>query len=297
MKSLQLKQVRYFLKLSQHLNFSDAARDLRISQPSLTKGIRQLEEYLGETLIRREGKVTHLTPFGRAMLLHFRELDEAALRAETKAAHLAGGAQATLRIGLMCTIGPRQIAPFLSVYRDANPGVEVLLEDLHRSELSDVLMSGRVDVALVGAEVSAEQRFRYIHLYQERMAVACTADHPITSQQSATLDQVLAHPYIDRLMCEFRDTFLSEASRRSFEPKIIVRSDREDWAQYLVARGFGIALMPEKSTVVSGLTLVPMNEPILERQVSLAVPLGREDTGPVQALIAEAKRFDWSLAT
>ena len=75
---LHTTRIRYFLTYCESLNFSNAARKLNISQPALTRALARLEEELGAPLVRREGKRTHLTPFGTAMLRPFKEFVDVA---------------------------------------------------------------------------------------------------------------------------------------------------------------------------------------------------------------------------
>ncbi|MGD9293396.1 MAG: LysR family transcriptional regulator [Roseobacter sp.] len=294
MEHLDLKRIRYYLKLVETLNFSEAARALKITQSGLTKAIAHLEKDIGGPLLRREGKNTHLTQLGEALVAHFTAVDETARHAQNAAKRLVNGDMPVLRIGLMCTIGPQFITDFLSRFRQNAPELEIIIRDLNRSELSRTLLNGEVDLALVGADVEESQRFRYLELYREQMVIACAHDHRFSRRQSVSLEDVMHEPYVDRLQCEFRDTFISEGNRRAFVPMFAARSDREEWAQSLVAKGVGVALVPEYSTVVSNLSLVPLDDFSLQRTVSLAVPIGREDTMPVQRFLKAAREYEWS---
>ncbi len=294
MQNIDLKRVRIFLRVSETLSFSEAARSLKISQPGLTKAIAALEKAAGDRLIRREGRNTHLTPLGKALLPYFKELDRSASHAEEAVRRLSSGEMMVLELGLMCTIGPGPLSTFLAGYQLATPNLEVIIRDLKRAELAEVLLSGAVDVALVGAEIGDEQRFRHFRLYEERMVAACAREHAFASRPSVELEEVLREAYVDRLQCEFRDTFLAEASRRDFEPTFAARTDREEWAQSLIAKGAGVSLVPERSTVLPDLVLVPLSDLQLQRSVSLAVPIGREDNTTVQSFLRAARAHDWN---
>ena len=297
MDQLDLRRVRYFLKLTETLNFSEAASLLKVTQSGLTKSIAQLEKDVGGQLLRREGKNTHLTQLGESLVEHFVQVDQSARRAQEAARRLVQGDMPVLRIGLMCTIGPHLITDFLTAYHRIVPDLEFVIRDLNRSELSGTLLNGEVDVALVGAEITANQRFRYSELYSEPMVVACAQNHRFATRASISIEDVMQEPYVDRLECEFRDTFLSEAYRRDFVPVFAARTDREEWAQTLVAKGAGVSVLPQHSTVVSGLALVPLNDPPLMRTVSLAVPIGREDTVSVQTFLKAARTHDWGASS
>lgn len=293
MDQIDIRRIRYFLKLTETLNFSEAARALHVTQSGLTKAISQLEKDVGGSLLRREGKNTHLTQLGVSLVEHFVQVDQSARRAQETARRLVNGDMPVLRIGLMCTIGPHLVSDFLASYRRIEPELEFVIRDLSRSELSGTLLNGEVDVALVGAELTGTQRFRYVELYRETMVFACANDHRFAKRTSVSIEDVLQEPYIDRLQCEFRDTFLAEAYRRAFVPMFAARSDREEWAQSLIAKGAGVSLVPEHSTVVPDLVLVHLNDLPLMRTVSLAVPIGREDTVLVQDFLKAARTHQW----
>jgi DNA-binding transcriptional LysR family regulator len=291
--NVDIKRVRYFLRFVETRNFSATARDFRVSQPALTKAIQRLEEEIGGALVRREGRNTHLTPLGVAMLAGFRQLDTAARQVEHAARQLVLGDMPQLRIGVMCTIGPEPFSGFLADYRRTMPDLEFVLRDVTSSHFSEFLLSGAVDVAVLGAPIPDRQTFKYFDLYRESMVVACRPDHPFAVRPAVAFEDVLREPYVDRLQCEFRDTFLSEARRRFFEPIIAARADKEEWAQTLIRQGTGITILPERSLVVPDLVGVPLTDVSLHRTVSIVVPFGREDTEAVHGLLDAAKRYDW----
>ena len=138
------------------------------------------------------------------------------------------------------------------------------------------------------SSVSATQAF-----YRERMLVACAPDHPFAGESSVRLDDALRQPYVDRLRCEFRDTYLSEARRRGVEPMIAARSDREEWVQTFIRQSSGITIAPERSLVVADLVRVPLADPRLARTVAIAAPIGREDTQTIRDFLAAVRKHGW----
>ena len=130
-------------------------------------------------------------------------------------------------------------------------------------------------------------------LYDEPLVVAFAADHPFVERDMVTLERIAQEPYLDRLACEFRDTFIAESAARGQTIRFVARSEREDWIQRLVLAGAGVTILPAESVVVDGLMTRPGDAPSVWRTVSLAVPYGREDTAPVRAFLAAAREFDW----
>lgn len=292
-KKLDIRRIRYFITVCETLNFSEAARRLGLSQPALSKAIQKLEDELGGTLIRREGVKTHLTHLGRLMHDQFQKIDEATQQAELTAKRLVNGDMPQIQIAVMCTIGPNRFGAFLKQWQSQNPEVEIVLRDASRDRIGDMLLSGYVDCALVGAMLSNEPRFKYTELYQEDMVVAFSPDHHFAGAERIDLGEVMQEPYLDRLNCEFRGTFISESERMGSQVEFVARSEREDWIQTLVRAGLGVTILPIGSIMVEGLETRPISDESLKRTVSLAVPFGREDTVHLRSLLSAMRRCNW----
>ena len=193
---LDITRVRYFLAFCDTLNFSTTARQLDISQPALTRALMRLEDELGGALVRREGKRTHLTPFGNAMVPQFRMLAEVNEQTEVAARDYLHGPDRSIEVAVMCTIGPRRISRFLAHYHSVHSNTRVVTFDVAHNQLIDRLLDGHADCALVGAEVNDEQRTNSMPLYREQLVLVHSKQHPFTSRESVTLDDVLEEPYL-----------------------------------------------------------------------------------------------------
>ena len=109
---MDFSQVRYFLALADTLNFTRAAELSNVTQPTLTQAIKRLEDELGGPLIHREGKFTRLTKLGHALRSHFEKIEETRSALKESARTVTSGEVSELNIGLMCTIGPRNLDTF-----------------------------------------------------------------------------------------------------------------------------------------------------------------------------------------
>ena len=103
---MEMHQVRYFLALSRTLNFTRAAEECHVAQPSLTRAIKQLEEELGAELFRRERNLTHLTEFGHGVLPMLQQCYDSAAcaRPRRSPASLKKGAVAPLSIAISTAV-------------------------------------------------------------------------------------------------------------------------------------------------------------------------------------------------
>jgi DNA-binding transcriptional LysR family regulator len=104
---METHQVRYFLAVARTLNFTRAAEECNVTQPSLTRAIKKLEEELGGALFHRERANTHLTELGRAMLPHIEQSYLAAQSARALAEAFKRGDVAPLRLGFTNSVSNR----------------------------------------------------------------------------------------------------------------------------------------------------------------------------------------------
>ena len=202
---MELHQIRYFLALGETLNFTKAAEVCHITQPALTRAIRNMEEELGGLLFSRERNNTHLTELGRLIEPHLAEIMARAGEAKQTAARFIKLEKAQLSLGVMCTISPLQFVSFLSRFRADNPGVDItLLEDVP-NQLSDLLVRGELDLAIMAKPDGFPDPLRALELYSERFVIACSAGHRFADKREIPMAEMDGEFYFSRINCEFYD--------------------------------------------------------------------------------------------
>src|SRR5581483_3264279 len=148
--TMEMHQVRYFLTVARTLNFTRAAEQCNVSQPALTRAIRQLEEELGGELLRREGKLSHLTELGQRMLPLMQQCYDSALAAKSHASSLKKGVASPLALGLSHTIDMRLLTPVLTELQRAVAGLQLKVLRGNAGEIAEALQKGRVEFAIAG---------------------------------------------------------------------------------------------------------------------------------------------------
>jgi DNA-binding transcriptional LysR family regulator len=118
-----MHQIRYFLAVSEYLNFRRAAEECHVSAPAFTRAIQKLEEEIGGKLFRRERNLTHL---GTLIRPHLKRVWFEAEGAKVTADQFLRLEHAPVRLGVMCTIGPIYFMGFLSDFQPKHPGARLL---------------------------------------------------------------------------------------------------------------------------------------------------------------------------
>src|SRR4051812_5534713 len=143
---MELRTLRYFVAVAEELHFGRAAARLHMSQPPLSRAIKQLEADVGAVLMVRSAAGVALTPAGAALLDEARALLGQADRARVRVAAAAGAA--TLTVGILGDSAAPDATRLADAYRRQHPGVEVLVRDTDLTDPTCGLRAGLVDVAL-----------------------------------------------------------------------------------------------------------------------------------------------------
>lgn len=290
---MEFNQIRYFLAASKTLNFTRAADRCNVSQPALTRAIKKLEDELGGPLFRREGNRTHLTDLGKVMHEHLGLVDTTSQGAVIAARKLLSLEKAPLNVGIMCTIGPSQVVSFLSKFQLHQPGIELTLHDVTPCNMTEALLSGDLDCALLGLPVSMHERFDTFKLYEERMVAIYPPDHRFNAMNGIPLSELDGEHYLDRLNCEFRTAFFALLEDRQIDVSVRYKSEREDWIQNMVLQGMGISLIPEYSITVDELRSCPVTDPEITRCVEIVTVSGHRRSPAMQEFLDSATRYTW----
>jgi LysR family transcriptional regulator, hydrogen peroxide-inducible genes activator len=291
---MELYQIRYFLALSEALNFTHAAERCNVTQPALSRAIQRLEEELGGLLFRRERSQTHLTDLGRLVkpqledILHQTDAASRAARAFLKLEH------APLSVGVMCTIGPARFVSFLTEFRKKNPGIRLTLLEAPPQRLSELLLDGKIDVAIMAQPEPFHERLDTMPLYAERFVIGFPVNHPFEARNAVALRETDGQSYLDRINCEYASFIDTLYEKQGVSLNVEYRSEREDWIQILIAAGMGIAILPEYSATVPGVLVRPIVEPEITRQVSLVTIAGRRFSAAVSAFVRGLRAHRWT---
>jgi LysR family transcriptional regulator, hydrogen peroxide-inducible genes activator len=290
---MELHEVRYFLAVCRTLNFTRAAEQCNVSQPALTRAIQKIEGELGGLLFSRERGNTHLTELGRLMQPHLEEVAARTAAARETASRFLSLESAHLRLGAMCTIGPMRFVGFLNRFRADHPGIELTLTEAVPSRLSEALLRGDLDVAVMAQPGGFDERLRAEPLYTERFVVACPAGHPFARQDAVAMGDMDGQVYLQRVNCEFRDVLRERCEATGARIVRSYRSEREDWIQTMVAAGMGVCFVPEYSATHPGLLLRPVVEPEVTREVCLVTVAGRRWSPAVSGFVQAVRRYRW----
>ena len=291
---MELNQISYFINLAETLNFTAAARLSGVSQPSLTRAIRRLEDELGGTLIHRDGKNSRLTGLGQDVEAEFRRIVAAMRSVRNHSENWAMGKHRVLDVAIAPSVGPKGFTPFFESALAEAPTIEIKLHSLQSAEDTSEVLSGRYHACILPRETRLERKLEVHPLFRERFVLGCSATHPLAASEIVRGEDLLEFPFVDRLKCEFRGHILDHFSRRGLMVHPRFRSDREDWVQRVVADSDAICILPERSATAHGLVTRPIDGFVLEREVVIATVSGSTAPVEIRKIAQLAAGYEWS---
>jgi LysR family transcriptional regulator, hydrogen peroxide-inducible genes activator len=291
---MEFNQIRYFLNLADTLNFTEAAMRSGVSQPTLTRAIQRLEQELGGTLVYRDGKDSRLTALGRDIRAEFAAIAEREQRVRALSLNRVRGRRETLTLGVVHTIAPALITGFAAHALRQLPMLELVLQPITRDEGIERLLSGQIDGCFSTDPIAGSPKIAIIEIFCERLLLAMAQGHTLASQTSVSILDLSEQPYLDRLHCEFRTRVNDHLRERAIIMIPRLRSEREDLIQQAVAEGAGVCMLPERSAIVDGLTLRPVETLNLSRTIAFQSISGSGTAAALRQLRVLIERFVWS---
>jgi LysR family hydrogen peroxide-inducible transcriptional activator len=241
---MEMHQLRYVVAVARTGNFSRAAEQCHVSQPSLSQQILKLEDELGERLFDRMKRVAKLTPHGEAFLRRAMQILHEVDAAKREAAEAKDSVRGVLTIGVLPTIAPYLLPEIMSRFTEKNPGVEIVVQEDTTARLLKYSLAYEIDLALVSQPIK-EERLAVRYLFSEELLLALPGRHPLTRRSSINLRDIAGEKLI--VMKEghcLGDQVLDFCERPDWQPQISFRSAQLETIQALVSAGLGLSLIP-----------------------------------------------------
>ena len=291
---MEMHQVRYFLSAVSELNFTKAAEKCNVSQPSLTRAIKQLEAELGGDLFRRERPQAQLTDLGQRMLPLLRQCYDSAVGARSLASAIKGGEIGALRLALSRTIGLDLLTRYFCELTRLFAGLEMKLLRGTATDMVELLKKGDAELAIAGTIDETWERLDKWPLFTEPFQLLVNRQHPLAQLPQISIDELRGQKFLQRNYCE--DAVHTRAVLRDHSINLECGHDvtTDEDLRVLVEADFGIALAPRSMYSPVDLAKVSVSEIELSRTVYVYGVAGRQRTAVAAAMLKMLRAADWS---
>ncbi len=262
---MELRHLRYFIGVAEEENVSRAALKLHVSQPALSRQIRDLEDELGFALLKRSAKSVQLTEAGRTFLAEARAVLELAESAVAAARAVANGAHGELHIGYAPSLTARILPPTLRAFQTESPNVRVKLHDLSTEEMVAGLRGGKLQLAFVVRLSPAMLReLQFEELTSDDLCLAVAPKHPLARRRTVTLAEAAREPLITYSRKDYPDAHeMLLATFAGVKTKLRIAEEHDSVSSLIAAveAGGGVAVASQSLVCTAGprLKLIPFS--------------------------------------
>jgi DNA-binding transcriptional LysR family regulator len=290
---MEMHQVRYFLATVSELNFTKAAEKCNVTQPSLTRAIKQLEDELGGDLFRRERPQAQLTELGQRMLPLLKQCYDSAVGARSLASAIKSGEVGTLRLGLSQTINVEVLIPYLRELNRLFNRFELKLLRGTAGEIVELLKRGEAELA-IAADIDQDwERLDRWPLFSEEFGLMFSAKHRLASRSVLDVDELRQERWLRRAYCELAEKAATLIRSHSLDVDRGHELTSERDLIALIESDFGVAFAP-RSSCPRTLKQAPVKGVELRRTVYLYAVAGRQRTAVASTILKMLRAADWS---
>ncbi|MDN6861760.1 MULTISPECIES: LysR family transcriptional regulator [Pseudomonas] len=269
---MNLRTLRAFVEVVRQGGFSQAAEVVSLTQSTVSKAVKTLEEELGMPLLNRLGHRNQLTAAGeiayrRAQVLLAEHSD---LLGEIN--DLRGLKRGMLRIGLPPVGCGVLFATMFATYRSRYPDIDIELTEYGSKRLRECLEEGEVDLAALLLPI--DEGFDYQPVRNEPLIAVLPMNHPLAGRECIDFTDLADSPFIlFEAGFALNAKILAACERKGVTPRVTARSGQIDFIVDLVAAGLGVAFLPRMLAHKhqhAGIALVALDEPHTDWHIALA---------------------------
>lgn len=260
---MDLEQLRRFIAVAESLNFRQAARSLRISQPQLSRSIQQLEGTMKTPLLERGKRGATLTPAGRVLFEESPRLLEHADMVQRVTQHSLEAKRINVGFLTMALYGGFPKA--LKLFSERWPGIDLRLEQLTSGEQYRRLQNGTLDIGIVGLSSIDQIKFAVRVIDRSPIVLAVPEAWPLARKKSIALIELKDIPLIKSSYTDnpsSREVFDRKCRAAGFVPNVLHEVNQSFPILKLVESGIAIGMVPAIAHVhnVKGVRYIPIKD-------------------------------------
>ncbi|WP_100489659.1 LysR family transcriptional regulator [Sporolactobacillus pectinivorans] len=267
-----IKHLHYFLEVAIRKSFTKAAHHLYVTQPTISKMVKDIEDELGMTLLDRSGKEIELTDAGRIVFEQSRKIVQSFDHLSDELTDLTNARRGKLTIGLPPMIGVHFFPEILGKLRSDYPGIDLHIVEYGAKKVADCVSEGSLEIGVTVGPFD-QRTMDSFSFFNDPLCLAVHKSNPLSSKKSAKLQDLKSESFI--LFPEefaLRGMIIKSCEHFGFQPRIVFESSQWDFMVKLVSENFGITLLPMsivRKASVPSIVLIPLNDESLSWRLSM----------------------------
>lgn len=243
---MNVDQLKAFHKVAVLGSFTNAARELFLTQSAVSQQIGALENEIGDLLFDRSGKRVKLTGEGEVLLNYAERLFDLHEEIETVFGSLRTLRKGRIAVGATAVIGTYFMPAIISAYHRKYPGIEIDLQMGNSEQILRMILERRVDLGIAGM-IQRHTTLNSVFIHREDLLFVSSPQNPLAAQKSVSLDELNLIPFIWRekgtqTLTLVRQWFQKNATKR-FPHQMLSLANLEA-AKRIVEEGYGVTIIP-----------------------------------------------------
>lgn len=271
---LSLKDIRYLIALSEHLHFGDAAEAVNVSQPALSKQIKEIEQILGVKIFERSKRLVKISKEGQDIITQAKIIASEAQKLISFASKDEEPLSGKLKVGIIASSGPYVLPSILKPIMKRYPSLELLVREGHTEELLDLLKRSELDL-LIAADTFEDKSVLKFDLFFEPFLLAVSAKHCLANRTFVTENDICPSEMIilEEGNCLSDQTWALCPVKNS-NLDFIYQATSLETLYHMIAIEIGYSLVPkfsksQSSTVNSLIKYIPFRKKNIGRNMIL----------------------------
>ncbi|WP_079710726.1 LysR family transcriptional regulator [Paraliobacillus ryukyuensis] len=260
---MELRQLNYFYEVAKQQSISKAAQALHVSQPALSKTIKNLETELGMTLLLRTNKASELTDAGMVVFEYAKKISRDMEDMMTILHDLTELKRGEIHFGLPPLIGGLFFPHILAEFHKTYPNINIVITEYGGAKVVKSVAEGELDLAVTVLPID-HTLFDAYPIVEENMQLMVHHHHPLASRSTVDLSELEQEEFIFyHEDFALHDMMWNKFLEVGYEPKILFKSSQWDLMSAMVAANLGITILPKsicervQNSAVKAIDLTP----------------------------------------
>ncbi|WP_199909947.1 cidABC operon transcriptional activator CidR [Paenibacillus sp. CAA11] len=274
---MDIRQLQYLVEVARLKSFTKAAESLFITQPTISKTIRLMEEELGVQLFDRLGKRIELTDAGKIIVEQAHTILTSFQNLSAELDDLRNLKRGHIRIGLPPMVGSSFFPKVIGQFHQRYPDITIQLFEDGAKKVEVDVAAGTLDVGVVVLPTLGEG-FGCFPFVEERLKLLVHPSHWLAKQREVGLAELVQESFVlFREDFMLHDRIITECAKVGFQPRVIYESSQWDLISEMVGAGLGVALLPEticREVDPERVSIIPLVDPVIPWKLGM---IWRED--------------------
>ncbi len=243
---MDILHLTYFIEVAKQSSFTKAAKVLHVSQPSISKMVRNLEDELGVTLIDRSSRQIKLTDAGQALYERGLKIVDSLKNVASDLDDLTSGRKGSIRIGIPPMVETSFFAIAIGEFKKKYPNIVIELVEVGSKAVEDMVEDGGLDIGVVMLPVKNKANFSMFAFVKDPIWLIVHPEHRLAGRELVNITDFKDEPIVMfRKDFALHDHIVEKCREHGFMPKVLCESSQWDFMVEIVAAKLGVALLPK----------------------------------------------------